>query len=103
MLKALQNATIYFPGSTGVEEWNFSEQTRRWRRLAGWFLTGEIQLLHVADGALLAGGYHQALVLGANGSVVPHMLPWGSNLGSATATEGGWLVPAGEYGAVPLR
>jgi hypothetical protein len=100
---AMQDATLYFPGEEGVAEWKFTEQTRRWNRLSGWSLSGSVNRLHVTDGAILAGGYNQAWVLGEDGAVDSYVLPLNANLGAAAPVPGGWLVPAGDYGAVPLR
>jgi len=101
----LQGSSVYFSTETGVAEWTFSEQTRRWRRQAGWKfdLAGGVYHLHVVDGALLAGGYNKAWVLGEDGSIASTALPWGANLGTAAGDKDTVLVPAGEYGAVRLR
>jgi hypothetical protein len=102
---SVNGATLYFPGATGVEERQFSEQTRTWTRGVGWPLaaSGEVNRLHVANGAVLAGGYNTAWVLGEDGSVVSHALPWGADLGAAAEVPGGWLVPAGDHGTLELR
>jgi hypothetical protein len=103
---AVADGTLYFPGAEGVEEWKFSDQTRGWSQAAGWPLAGadqQVFRLQVADGALLAGGYSQTWVLGADGAISASTIPWSADLGGAVKTVDGWLVPAGEYGAVPLR
>lgn len=100
----LQGASLYFATGTGVNEWTFSEQTRNWKRGSGWsFGNGDgIHQLHLVDGALLAGGYNQAWVLGEDGTVTSTSLPWGADLGGAVRQGETLFVPAGEYGAVPL-
>lgn len=103
---AVADGTLYFPGADGVEEWKFSDQTRQWSQAAGWPLAGadqQVFRLQVADGALLGGGSNQTWVLGADGAILAFTIPWSADLGGAAKTADGWLVPAGEYGAVPLR
>lgn len=101
----LQGASLYFATSSGVDEWTFSEETRKWSRGPGWpFSNGDgIYDLHLVDGALLAGGYNQAWVLGEDDTVTSASLPWGADLGAAIRWGETLLVPAGEYGAVLLR
>lgn len=100
----LQGASLYFATGSGVDEWTFSEQTRKWNRGPGWsFVNGDgIYELHLVDGALLAGGYNQAWVLGEDRTVTPAALPWGSDLGGAVRQGETLFVPADEYGAVSL-
>lgn len=100
----LQGASLYFATGSGVDEWTFSERTRKWNRGPGWsFANGDsIYQLHLVDGALLAGGYNQAWVLGEDGTVTSKSLPWGADLGGAVRQGETLFVPAGEYGAVPL-
>lgn len=100
----LQGASLYFATGSGVDEWTFSERTRKWNRGPGWsFANGDsIYQLHLVDGALLAGGYNQAWVLGEDGSITSTSLPWGADLGGAVRQGETLFVPAGEYGAVPL-
>lgn len=100
----LQGASLYSATGSGVDEWTFSERTRKWNRGPGWsFASGDgIYQLHLVDGALLAGGYNQAWVLGEDGTVTSTSLPWGADLGGAVRQGEALFVPAGEYGAVPL-
>lgn len=103
---AVAESTLYFPGPDGVEEWKFSEHKRHWSQSTGWALAGadqQVFRLHLADGALLAGGHSQTLVLGADGTISAFTLPYSADLDGALKTSDGWLVPAGEYGAVRLR
>lgn len=101
---AMQGASLYAATAEGVSEWNFSEQASRWQQGPGWTFQPSIGIgeLHVADGAVLAGAYGQAWVLGEDGSVSASNLPAGSDLRSAVRSGNSYLVPAGEYGLVPL-
>jgi hypothetical protein len=102
---AVEGPSLYFPAEDGVSEWNFSEASQSWQRAPGWLFEagGNIGELHVRDGALLAGNWRQAWVLREDGSVSAGDLPAGAQLGSAVNVAGGFILPAGEYGVVPLR
>jgi hypothetical protein len=99
---AMQGATLYEAAESGVKEWTFSESLSAWQAGPGWsFEPGQtIHSLFVADGALLAGGYGLAWVLGEDGSVQGGALPYSAALGSAAQHGSTFIVPAGAYGAV---
>jgi hypothetical protein len=101
----VEGPSLYFPAEDGVSEWNFSEASQSWQRAPGWLFEagGNIGELHVRDGALLAGNWRQAWVLREDGSVSAGDLPAGAQLGLAVNVAGGFILPAGEYGVVPLR
>jgi len=102
---AVQGSALYFPTVDGVEEWIFSEDSGAWQQGPGWAFDsrGEVQDLHLADGALLARGWRCAWVLREDGSLSAGEVPFGADLGSAVGTGGVFLLPAGEYGAFSLR
>ena len=101
----LQGSSAYLAVDTGVAEWMFSDRTKKWHRQSGWEFdpAGSIYQLYAVDGALLAGGFNQAWVLGEDGSIASTALPPGADLSAAAGDGNAWFAPAGEHGAVRLR
>jgi hypothetical protein len=103
---AMQGSELYTAAEGGVAAWSFSEDSGQWIAGSGWKFDpgyGLSSLSVRADGTLLAGNYSGAWVLRGDGSISGSVLPAGSRLDRAAQITGGFLVPAGQFGVVPVR
>jgi len=102
---ATQGSSLYVLTQDAVLEWEFSESSTGWLRRTGWNFdpsTGA-NSLHVFDGAVVAAAYDRAWVLREDGSVLSRVFPAGTDVARAAQSGDTLIVPAGEYGALPLK
>jgi hypothetical protein len=101
---AVSGNKLYVTAEQGVDEWEFIESSSRWSKGAGWeFSTGpSIDSLHVLNGELLARSQGKVWILSEDGSVVAREILPQADINHAALWSGGFLLPSGEYGTVPV-